>query len=108
MAPIRQLTYNIKHDINFLVVFYRVSNLFGGNIKVEVKKIKLNTPEEVREFVNAAEQCDFDIDIYYNRIIVDAKSFLGIMSLDISQNLSVAYNGYNSNLENAIKKYAVG
>ena len=75
---------------------------------MEVKKIKLNTPEEVREFVNAAEQCDFDIDIYYNRIIVDAKSFLGIMSLDISQNLSVAYNGYNSNLENAIKKYAVG
>ncbi len=74
---------------------------------MEIKKIKLNTPEEVMEFVNAAEQCDFDIDLYYNRIVVDAKSFLGIMSLDISQNLNVAYNGYNNNLENTIKKYAV-
>ncbi|QHQ63710.1 HPr family phosphocarrier protein [Anaerocolumna sedimenticola] len=59
------------------------------------------------EFVNAAEQCDFDIDLYYNRIVVDAKSFLGIMSLDISQNFNVAYHGYNNNLENTIKKYAV-
>ena len=75
---------------------------------MEIKKIKLSTPEEVLDFVNAAEQCDFDIDLYYNRIIVDAKSFLGIMSLDISQNLNVAYHGYNCNLENTIKKYAVG
>ncbi len=75
---------------------------------METKQIKLNTPKEVMDFVKTAEQCDFDIDIYYNRITMDAKSFLGIMSLDISKNLNVAYNGYNGNLENVIKKYAVG
>ncbi len=73
---------------------------------METKQIKLNTPEEVMEFVNAAEQCDFEIDIYYNRIIVDAKSFLGVMSMDISRNLNVAYNGHNEKFENIIKKYA--
>ena len=41
-------------------------------------KIKLNATEEVQEFVNAATKCDFDIDIYYNRFLIDAKSILGI------------------------------
>ncbi len=39
------------------------------------KKIKLTELEEVKEFVNAAGNCDFDIDVSYNsnRIIIDAK-----------------------------------
>ncbi|WFR56186.1 HPr family phosphocarrier protein [Anaerocolumna sp. AGMB13025] len=74
---------------------------------METKQIKLNSPEEVMDFVGTANQCDFDIDIFYNRVIIDAKSFLGVMSLDISKNLNVAYNGYNGGLENIISKYAV-
>ena len=31
-------------------------------------KIKLNATEEVQEFVNAATRCDFDVDVYYNRM----------------------------------------
>ena len=45
-------------------------------------KIKLNATEEVQEFVNAASRCDFDIDVYYNRFLIDAKSILGVLSLD--------------------------
>ena len=37
-------------------------------------QIMLNATEDVKEFVNAASKCDFDIDISYNRIIIDAKS----------------------------------
>ena len=36
-------------------------------------KIKLNATEEVQEFVNAATRCDFDVDVYYNRFLIDAK-----------------------------------
>ena len=32
-------------------------------------QIMLNATEDVKEFVNAASKCDFDIDISYNRII---------------------------------------
>ena len=49
------------------------------------KKIKLTEYEEVKEFVHAAEKCDFDIDVFYNRIIIDAKSMLGVLSLDLSR-----------------------
>ena len=32
------------------------------------KQIKLNAKEDVQEFVRAAGKCDFDIDVFYNRI----------------------------------------
>ena len=43
------------------------------------KQIKLNAKEDVQEFVRAAGKCDFDIDVFYNRIIIDAKSILGVL-----------------------------
>ena len=42
------------------------------------KKIKLNATNEVQEFVNAASKCNFDINLHYQRAIVDAKSLLGV------------------------------
>ena len=54
------------------------------------RKIKLN-PEDVKGFVAAATKCDFDIDVFYNRIIIDAKSMLGVLSLDLSRELTVKY-----------------
>jgi phosphocarrier protein HPr len=80
---------------------------FGGIMLMETKKIKLLAPEDVKDFVKAAEKCNFDIDIYYNRVIIDAKSFLGIMSMDLSNALNVKYGGYNDDFEGVIKKYAL-
>lgn len=37
------------------------------------KKIKLNATNEVQEFVNAASECNFDINLHYQRAIVDAE-----------------------------------
>ena len=44
-----------------------------------LKTIRL-TPEDVKHFVDVASKCDFDIDICYNRYVIDAKSFLGVRS----------------------------
>lgn len=41
------------------------------------KRIFLPTIEDAKKFVAAASQCDFEIDIFYNRVIIDAKSILG-------------------------------
>ena len=71
-----------------------------------VKTIHL-TPDEVQHFVNVASRCDFDIDISYNRYIVDAKSFLGVFGLDFRKPLTVSYNGYNSDFESLLKSLAV-
>lgn len=64
-------------------------------------------PEEVKKFVAVASKCDFDIDIYYNRYIVDAKSILGVYGLDLTKILTVRYDGYNADLENYLASLAV-
>jgi len=70
-------------------------------------KIKLNATDDVKEFVNAAARCSFDIDIFYNRVIVDAKSILGILSMDLTKPLTVQYHGESSELHSVLKKFAV-
>ena len=38
------------------------------------KKIMLPSVEEAKHFVAEATKCDFDIDVFYNRVTIDAKS----------------------------------
>lgn len=71
-------------------------------------QIRLNAAKDVKEFVNAANKCDFDIDIFYNRIIIDAKSILGILSMDLTRELTVKYYGENPGFNAVIAKFAVG
>lgn len=71
-----------------------------------IRTIKL-TPDEVQHFVNVTSKCDFDIDIYYNSYVVDAKSFLGVYGLDFARPLTVSYEGYNQDLEELLKENAV-
>lgn len=70
------------------------------------KRIKLTELEDVKEFVKAAGACDFDVDISYNRVIIDAKSMLGVLSLDLTRELTVKYGGENLQFENVLSKYA--
>ncbi len=69
-------------------------------------KIKL-TPGEVEQFVAAATRCDFDIDISYNRYVVDAKSFLGVFGMDFSKVLTVRCYGYDSDFDALLKSKAI-
>ncbi len=74
--------------------------------KMMRKAIKM-TPDQVADFVRAASKCDFDIDISYNRYVVDAKSFLGVYGMDLTKVLTVAYDGYNPEFETMLTQMAV-
>ena len=50
---------------------------------MKTAKIKLNTIEDVRDFVNVVASTDIDIDLSSGRYIVDGKSIMGIFSLDL-------------------------
>lgn len=75
-------------------------------ITMREAKIKL-TVEDVSDFVRAAAECEFDVDVNYNRILVDAKSILGVMSMDLNNVLTVKYYGESDRFESFLKKYAV-
>lgn len=71
------------------------------------KQIRLRSREEVQDFVQVASNCNFDIDISYDRVIIDAKSFLGVLGLGVSRVLTVTYCGKDRDFENTVQKYAV-
>ncbi len=46
--------------------------------------IKLSTINDVRNFVNTVSKFDAEIDLKSGRYVVDAKSIMGIFSLDLA------------------------
>ena len=51
--------------------------------------IKLNFAEEVKTFVNTVNRYPYDVDLRAGRHVVDAKSILGIFSLDLSKPITL-------------------
>lgn len=62
-------------------------------------KIMLPTINDAKAFVTAAGKCDFDVDIYYNHIVIDAKSILGVLSLDLTRELNIRMYGEDADFE---------
>ena len=51
--------------------------------------ISLNSINDVKEFVNIVSKYEFDIDLISGRYVVDAKSIMGIFSLNLSKPIRV-------------------
>ncbi len=49
----------------------------------------LNSINDVKEFVNTVSKYDFDVDLTSGRYVVDAKSIMGIFSLDLGKPIKV-------------------
>ena len=48
-------------------------------------KISLNSIDKVKSFVNDITKFDVDFDLVSGRYVIDAKSIMGIFSLDLSK-----------------------
>ena len=68
------------------------------------RKIKLSSAADAKEFVRRAVECDFDVDVFYNRLIIDAKSILGVLSLDLTKELTVEFDGENREFEEFLQE----
>lgn len=55
--------------------------------------IMLDSINSVKTFVNIVSRYDFDIDLTSGRYVVDAKSIMGIFSLDLSKPIKVDVHG---------------
>ena len=52
-------------------------------------QIYLKMASQVKDFVSIVQNYSFDIDLRSDRYVVDAKSILGIFSLDLSKPINV-------------------
>lgn len=51
--------------------------------------IKLNSIERVKRFVDKATTFECDVDVLYRRYILDAKSIMALLSVDLTEPLKV-------------------
>ena len=71
-------------------------------------KIQLNAINDVKEFVNTVMRFNCDIDLVSGRYAIDAKSIMGIFSLDLSKPIElVAHTEDPDELVKAISKFIV-
>ena len=68
-------------------------------------KIKLSSVQDAKDFVNLASRCDFDIDLYYGHMMIDGKSLIGVLSMDLTRILVVKFEGENAEFEDFLKKH---
>ena len=64
----------------------------GKEHRMTERKIRLNNAEEAGRFVEAAEKCPFDVDLCRGNIVVDAKSLMGVLGMDLTSELTVRYH----------------
>ena len=69
-------------------------------------KISLELAQRVKEFVNITQENPYEILLKSGKYVVDAKSILGIFSLDLSQPIIVeAYTDACDDLMLKLKKF---
>ena len=58
-------------------------------IVMKTVKISLNSIDKVKAFVNDITKFDSDFDLVSGRYVIDAKSIMGIFSLDLSKDIDL-------------------
>jgi phosphotransferase system HPr-like phosphotransfer protein len=65
-------------------------------------KVSLNSIDKVKTFVNEIIKYDFDFDLVSGRYVIDAKSILGIFSLDLSKPIDLNIHAEGDKLDEVL------
>lgn len=68
--------------------------------------ISLNSIDKVKAFVNAITKFDHDFDLVSGRYVIDAKSIMGIFSLDLSQPIALNLHATGPDLDSILETLA--
>jgi len=63
-----------------------------GDDRVKKVNIFLNSVDKVKQFVNIASKLDCDLDLSSGRYMIDGKSIMGILSLNLSKPIEMNIN----------------
>ncbi len=61
------------------------------------KTICLKTISDVKQFVDIVSKCTYDIELVNEKYVIDAKSILGIFSLDLSKPIKMVIHSNECN-----------
>ena len=69
-------------------------------------KVSLNSIDKVKTLVNDINRFDFDFDLVSGRYVIDAKSIMGIFSLDLSKPIDLNIHAEGDSLQEVLKTLA--
>lgn len=72
-------------------------------------QISLNSIEKVKSFVSDISKFEYDFDLVSGRYVIDAKSIMGIFSLDLSKpiDLNIHAEGNTEEILDILKPYMI-
>ena len=70
--------------------------------------VNINSIEKVKSFVNTISTYDAEFDLISGRFVIDAKSIMGIFSLDLSKPITLnIYNDDDNTILEQLKPFIV-
>ena len=76
---------------------------------MKTMQISLDSIDKVKSFVNIISKFDCDFDLVSGRYVIDAKSIMGIFSLDLSKPITLeVYEDNCDDLMEEIKPFIIG
>lgn len=72
--------------------------------------VLIDTIDKVKDFVRTTSQFDAELDLISGRYVIDAKSILGLFSLDLTSPVRLRIEGDSSEIDSvldAMKPYEV-
>ena len=68
--------------------------------------VKITTIDDVKKFVSTVMKFDYEIDLVSGRYAIDAKSIMGIFSIDLSKDLKmIAHTDDTAELADALAEF---
>mgnify|MGYP000254097002 FL=1 len=68
-------------------------------VNMKTVQISLNSIDKVKSFVNDITKFDYDFDLVSGRYVIDAKSIMGIFSLDLSKPIDLNIHAEDTNVD---------
>lgn len=72
---------------------------------MKTKFIKMSNINDIVNFVNEASKVESDINVLKGRYVIDGKSIMGVLSIDLSTGMTVEYPEEATDFENFISKF---
>jgi phosphocarrier protein HPr len=66
-------------------------------------KISLNSIDKVKSFVKEITKYDYDFDLVSGRYVIDAKSIMGIFSLDLSKSIDLNIHADDNEIDKILE-----
>lgn len=83
-----------------------MNNLTNLNL-TKSKLIKINMIEDLKELVNKAAEVEDEVLLQHGYYIINCKSILGVLSLDLSKEVNIVYPAYAVEFEQFVENFEV-